>query len=324
MNNNLQSPFGRIDMDVLKMKELNSTAKVLYALLASKQGETNYVLARNKALAASFGCSADTIERAKSALTKAGIITKNNKYSATVHHALKQYGGVEFKILATPSISINAKYLYIIYCSASNNDDASCWGKDGVTKTFKLGGSTYTKALKELKELGLVSIEERFYDGEQLSNKTIVVRADSFKTSVPVIWSEGMQISPTVTRKSVHPSPAKESNEHEPLTRTISHEPLKTKELSGSVAPTNPASDYNSVSEYVIETIKEVYGVDKSYWTLSTQDEEYCDTIESVNLVDHEDDIYNAIAKQSIPNLKFGQCVYLANIKAISHRDTYQ
>ena len=82
-------------------------------------------------------------------------------------------------MLITSNISLQAKYLYLIYYAVGNDFDAKFWGRKHVCSEYHISNSTYQVAHKELldKEI-LQTIGRASGNGIQTSNINIIIRTD--------------------------------------------------------------------------------------------------------------------------------------------------
>ena len=111
MTKNLKAPYGRVDMEVMKLNEITAKQKLVCAIIAAKQGESKFALLNNQMIADAIGISeryvSATIKKLESEL---GIIKKLKKGKFKLKRKSRQYGMIELDMLITQNLSIHDKY----------------------------------------------------------------------------------------------------------------------------------------------------------------------------------------------------------------------
>ena len=190
MTKNLKAPYGRVDMEVMKLKVISPKQKLVYAIMAAKQGESKFALLNNQMIADALGIS---VRHVSSTLKKLehdlGIIKKLKNGQFKLKRKSRQYGMIELDMLITQNLSIHAKYLYLIYCVAANKYDANIWSRESLCSQFHMGNNSYYSAHKELIEKEILTpIKRASGSGKQTSNINYIIRAGKFPTKIPDSW----------------------------------------------------------------------------------------------------------------------------------------
>ena len=176
-------------MNILNNRNLIQTDKLVYAIIAAKQGTSDKAIITTSMLADALGLSHKSIRKSIQRLTNHELL---NKLSQTEYEAISsvgQYGIIEIDIMTTSNLSNAAKYLYLIYSASSNDYDANFRGREMVCKIFQIGNTTYMKAHKELIELGLLKIiKQASGPNTQTANINIIRRAKQITLQTPSSW----------------------------------------------------------------------------------------------------------------------------------------
>ena len=189
MKNQLTAPYGRINMDILKRDDISPKQKLIYAVIAIKQGETEYAKLTNIKVADAVGCTPKYVSSSVIQMENLKLLKRVAKGKIHAIAGKGQYGMVELDMLITANISGRAKYLYLIYCAAGNDYDANMWGRKGVCANFHISHSTYQKAHKELLDNGILQTIGRLSgNGIQTSNINIIIRTDKWEIKRPPSW----------------------------------------------------------------------------------------------------------------------------------------
>lgn len=188
-NRELKPPYGFIYMNILKNRNLIQTDKLVYAIIAAKQGTTDKAIITTSMLADALGLSQKTIRESLQRLTKHELIEKLSQKEYQAISSDGQYGVIELDIMTTSNLSNAAKYLYLIYSASSNDYDANFRGREMICKDFQMGNTTYMKAHKELIELGLLNIiKQASGPNIQAVNINIISRAKQITLQTPASW----------------------------------------------------------------------------------------------------------------------------------------
>ncbi len=187
----LQAPYGRIHMNVMKRNDITPKQKLVYAIIAAKQGETFYAKLSQKMIAEALDISERYVSTTINQLIGYGLVAKEKNATYSTINNGRQYGMVEVDILITTNLSKEAKYLYLIYCTVGSKEyDANTWGSKKVCAEFKIGMTTYQNAHKELIDKGILKVYGKASGhGVQTSNMNRILRVDKFEISRPASWT---------------------------------------------------------------------------------------------------------------------------------------
>ncbi len=187
---NLKAPYGIIPMPNLRNRTLNTTQKLIFAILAAKQGGSNYAKVSNQMLADALRTTTRTVSSALTELKNHNLINEVSRGKIHVDIQGIQFGLVELSFLVASNLSTKAKYLYLIYCVAGNDHDANYWGRDSVCETFQMSNSTYQEAHKELVDKEILKVVmQASAPNVQTANINIISRANKCNLTIPSSWA---------------------------------------------------------------------------------------------------------------------------------------
>ncbi len=186
---NLTAPYGRIQMNVLKQNDLSPRQKLVYAIISAKKGESSVAKLSNEMIADALGITERYVTATITKLIDLGLLEKLKTGQYNTKTRSRQHGMVELNMLITENLSVYAKYLYLIYCTAANGLDANTWGKEGACSQFHWGSNSYQDAHKELVDKKILfTIKRSKGNGLQTSNLNYIVRVEEFETVIPDSW----------------------------------------------------------------------------------------------------------------------------------------
>lgn len=184
-------------MNILKRDDLTPKQKLIYAVIAIKQGESDFALLSNIMIAEAVGCTPRYVSESITKMESLKLLLRLEKGKIHVIPPKGQYGMVELDMLNTTNISARAKYLYLIYCATGNDYDANIWGRKRVCADYRISNSTYYLAHKELEDNKILEVIGRASgNGIQTSNINIIIRTDQWAIKRPPSWipSEGFDL----------------------------------------------------------------------------------------------------------------------------------
>ena len=98
----------------------------------------------------------------------------------------KGYGIIPKIIMIDPILSIEAKALYAFFCSFSGGGSQLFPGREYILHFLKISKNVYYNALNELKDKGLVSVEQKIGEGGKFTNNIFTLESSpSLYSSVP-------------------------------------------------------------------------------------------------------------------------------------------
>ncbi|WP_346862094.1 helix-turn-helix domain-containing protein [uncultured Draconibacterium sp.] len=157
-NNN----YGRVYLPILTNTKLKPKVRLVYALLAIRQGCTDEAHLTQKQIADSLSVSTNTIKRAFKKLKAEEIIEATvNGWKVKQPEIKNQYGNVELIVIGATFLSNRAKLLYAYYIVVTSGVDKCTRSAKTITKDLGVGEETYRKAFKELVENTLITVGKR-------------------------------------------------------------------------------------------------------------------------------------------------------------------
>lgn len=186
----LRAPYGKIHMNVMKRNDITPKQKLVFAIIAAKQGESFYAKLSQKMIADALNISERYISTTINQLIRFGLVQKEKNSTYSTINSGRQYGMVEVDILITTNLSTEAKYLYLIYCAVgSKKYDANNWSSKKVCSEFKIGMTTYQNAHRELIDKGILTVHGMASGYRvQTSNMNKILRVDNFEIKRPASW----------------------------------------------------------------------------------------------------------------------------------------
>ena len=185
----LTAPYGRINMSILKRDDISFTQKLIFAVIAIKQGESEFAKLTQIMIADAVDCSTRYVSDSITFMEQEGLLERISKGKIHAIQKKSQYGMVELDMLITTNVTPKAKYLYLIYCATGNDYDVNIWGRKRICQDFHISNSTYHLAHRELVDKKILKVKGRSSgNGIQTSNFNYIIRTEKWKIERPPSW----------------------------------------------------------------------------------------------------------------------------------------